>query len=197
MVAPPFNETLRQALAGVDNEDVRIFYAYFEDLKRQARRHLGRKAATHPGESAVVQSALLSLLCDLALQGIPLADVDEYGYPMLWPLMLQYLERHCDKWNKYYLAKKRQGVEIPLASGSTATGEGGLDLADYREGVEEEQGYVSACAELYAQLSEEERVVLEGRLQDKSLEEIAAQIGRAASTVSNRLKRIRTLLEQE
>jgi hypothetical protein len=120
---PTFDESLRQALARQDNEDVRIFYDYFEDLKWQARRHLNRKAAAMPGASAVAQSALLSLFCDLALQQVLLSDVDEYGYPMLWPLMLKYLERHCDKWNKYYLAKKRKGAKVSL--GGSIADEGG------------------------------------------------------------------------
>ena len=41
---PTFDDVLRQALAGLDNEDVCIFYDYFEDLKRAARRHLGAQA---------------------------------------------------------------------------------------------------------------------------------------------------------
>jgi RNA polymerase sigma factor (sigma-70 family) len=190
---PPFDEALRQALAGLDNEDVRIFYDYFEDLKRQARRHLGRRAATVPGSSAVAQSALLSLFCDLAVQQVPLADVDEHGYPMLWPLVLRYVERHCDKWNKYYLAKKRKGAEVSLGAGG-ADGDR-LDPADHREAAEDEAKFVAACEALSDRLSEEERAVLEGRLRDETLEQIAARIGRSESTVSNRLSRIRAVLE--
>jgi RNA polymerase sigma factor (sigma-70 family) len=190
---PPFDEALRRALAGLDSEDVRIFYDYFEDLKRQARRHLGRMAAAMPGSSAVAQSALLSLFCDLALQQIPLSDVDEHGYPMLWPLVLKYVERHCDKWNKYYLAKKRKGAEVSLGAGG-ADG-GGLDPADHREAAEDEAKFVAACEALSDRLSAEERTVLEGRLRDETLEQIADRIGRSESTVSNRLSRIRAVLE--
>jgi DNA-directed RNA polymerase specialized sigma24 family protein len=191
--APSFEETLRQALAGLDNEDVRIFYDYFEDLKRKVRRHLGRKATVMPGASAVAQSALLSLFCDLALQQIPLSDVDEHGYPMLWPLVLKYLERHCDKWNKYHGTKKRKGVEVSL----TAAGAGapGIDPADHRAPAEDEQAFVSACEALDAKLSAEERAVLEGRLKGETLEAIASKVGRSEATVSNRLSRIRTVLE--
>src|SRR5437660_9055534 len=85
--APSFDDTLRGALAGLDHDDVRIFYDYFEELKVQVRRHLGRsKAAAMPGTSAIAHSALLSMFCDLAIQQVPLSDVDEYGCPMLWPL---------------------------------------------------------------------------------------------------------------
>src|SRR5262249_56427658 len=128
---PTFDDVLRQALAGLDNEDVRIFYDYFEDLKRRVRGHLSRPAAVVPGDSAVAQSALLSMFCDLAIQQIPLGDVDEYGCPMLWPLLLKYLERHCDKWNKYYLALKRnapvQSLEVGRAEGAP-----GIDPPDHR-----------------------------------------------------------------
>jgi ECF sigma factor len=190
--APTFDETLQQALAGGDNEGVRIFYAYFEDLKRLARRHLGRKARSMPGESAVAQSALLSLFCDLALTTIPFTDVDEHGKPMLWPCLLKYVERHCDKWNKYYLAKKRSGVEVSLAGSAE---EGGFDPADHRAPADDETRFAEALEALAIRLSDEELAILEGRLKDESLEQLAARIGRAESTVSNRLNRIRALLE--
>ncbi|MCI0407976.1 MAG: hypothetical protein L0191_05320, partial [Acidobacteria bacterium] len=80
---PAFDDVLRQALSGIDNDDVRVFYTYFEELKEHVRRHLRGKARFMPGSSAVAQSALLSMFCDLALQQIPLSDVDEHGYPML------------------------------------------------------------------------------------------------------------------
>ena len=50
--APPFDDVLRQALAGLDGDDVRLFYGYFEELKRHARRHLRSKAQLAPGSSA-------------------------------------------------------------------------------------------------------------------------------------------------
>jgi hypothetical protein len=87
--APPFDQTLRQALTGLDTDDVRLFYQYFEELKAEVRKYLGGKARVMPGESAIAHSALLSLFCDLALQQIPLSDTDEYGYPMLCDLALQ------------------------------------------------------------------------------------------------------------
>jgi len=190
---PTFEETLRQALKGLDNQDVRIIYAYFEDLKQQARRCLGHKARTMPGDSALVQSALLSLFCDLALQQIPLSDVDEHGYPMLWPLLLRYVERHCDKWNKYYLAKKRLGVEVSL--GATGSDEAdGFEPADPHDPTDE-RAFEAACLALSTRLSEEEQAVLQGRLRDETLEQIATRVGRSESTVSNRLNRIRTVLE--
>lgn len=182
---PAFEATLRSVLAGVNDDDVRIFYAYVEELKREVRKLLRHKPAVAPGESAVAHSALLSLVCDLAVQQIPLSDVDEYGYPMLWPLLLSYVERHCNKWNAYYRAKKRQGTEISMAT----------DPLDYRASPDQEMGFDSACEALYAKLSAEERTVLEGRLADESLEQIATRLGRSASTVSNRLNRIRAVLE--
>jgi hypothetical protein len=190
---PTFDEALRQALAGLDNEGVRVFYDYFEDLKRAARRHLGAQARAMPGESAVAQSALLSLFCDVAVQQVPLADVDEHGCPMLWPLLLKYLERHCDKWNKYFLAKKRKGAVASLGAGAA---EGpGLDPPDRRAPADDETKFLAAFEELSARLTAEERAVLEGRLRDETLEQIAARIGRSEATVSNRLGRIRAVLE--
>jgi hypothetical protein len=120
---PALEDVLRNALSGLDDDDVRIFYRYFEELKRLARSLLRRKARAFPGESAVAQSALLSLLADASFHQIPLTDVDEEGYPALWPLLLKYIERHCNKWNKYYRAKKRQGKEVPLAAHGGSRGD--------------------------------------------------------------------------
>src|SRR5262249_55510248 len=107
-------------------------------------------------------------------------------------------ERHCDKWNKYYRAKKRQGTEVPLGpGGARAAGRLGIDPADYREPADAEDRFVACCERLCSLLSEEEQKVLLLRLQDKTLEEIALKIGRSESTVSNRLSRIRTLLQEE
>jgi hypothetical protein len=131
--------------------------------------------------------ALLSLFGDLALQQIPLAEVDDSGYPMLWPLLLEYVERHCNKWKAYYRAKRRQGTEVELAA----------EPADHRACAGEESAFVAACEALYARLSPEERAVLEGRLQDQTLEQIARRIGRSETTVSTRLARIRALLEAD
>jgi hypothetical protein len=133
----------------------------------------------------VAHSALFSLFCDLALQDVPLADVDEYGCPMLWPLLLKYAERHCDKWNKYYQAKKRKGTAVPLAR----------DPTDHRAPAADEKDFADAWQGLCGRLSAEERRVLEGRLRNETLAEIAAAIGRSQSTVSNILCRIRDLLK--
>ena len=122
---PAFDDVLRQALAGLNNDDVRIFYQYFEELRCYARACLSKKAKVMPGSSAVAQSALLSMFADLAVQQIPLSDVDDDGRPALWPLLLRYIERHCDKWNKCYLAKKRRAGEVSLHA--AAEGAGGLD----------------------------------------------------------------------
>jgi hypothetical protein len=184
---PPFDEALRQALAGLGSEDVRIFFEYFEELKGQVRKHLGGKARTMPGSSAVAQSALLSLFADLALQKIPLSETDEYGYPMLWPLLLEYVERHCNKWKAYYRAKKRRRTETSLA----------VEPEDHRAAPGEESEFVASCEALYTLLSAEEQAVLEARLRDETLEQIAARIGRSESTVSNRLARIRAVLESQ
>lgn len=190
-----FDTVLQQALSGVQNDDVRLFYDYFDELKRHARRHLRGKAQLGQGDSAIVQSALFSLICDAAAQQVPLIDVDEFGYPMLWPLLLKYIERHCNKWNKFYRAKKRQGSVLALdpaaASDDTLAG---FDPADYRAEPEEEQRFAAALEAFQARLTEQQRRIVELRLQDKTLAEIAAAMQVSEATVSNRLKQIREQL---
>jgi hypothetical protein len=190
---PPFDDVLQQALRGLDNEDVRLFYEYFGELRELAARSLRGKARVMPGASAAAASALMSLLCDLAVLQIPLDDVDDQGRPALWPLLLKYVERHCDKWNKWHQAKMRQGVEVSLHG----AGDGGLtiDPGDYRAPADDEERFAAALEALCSRLSEEERRVLEGRLAGKTLAEIALLIERSENTVSYRLARIREVIQ--
>jgi DNA-directed RNA polymerase specialized sigma24 family protein len=106
---------------------------------------------------------------------------------MLWPLLLKYAERHRNQWKAYSRAKRRQGTEVELTA----------EPADHRASAGEESAFVAACEVPYARLSSEEQAVLEGRLQDQPLEQIARRISRSEATVSNRLPRIRALLEGE
>ncbi len=190
---PSIDAVLRQAFERVDDEDVRLFYAYFEELKRHVRRYLTGKARLCPGESHVAQSALFSLFSDLAMQDIPLQDVDEYGYPMLWPLLLKYVERHCEKWKKYYRAKKRAGVVVSL--GAQEAGRPGIDPPDHRAAAAGEDEVGAALEELYAKLTPRQRRVADLSAQGKTLVEIAAEIGCSESLVSLEKKAIRRLLE--
>jgi hypothetical protein len=190
---PPFDEVLQQALHDLDNEDVRLFYDYFEDLKGRAGRALSGKARLMPGASAVAASALLSLLCDLAVLKIPLSDVDDQGRPALWPLLLRYVDRHCDKWNKWHQAKMREGAKVSLHGADAGRT---IDPEDYRAAADDEGQFAAALERLCAQLSEEERRVLEARLAGKSLAEIALLIERSENTVSNRLAHIREVLRE-
>jgi hypothetical protein len=183
--AASFDCVLKQALQGLDNEDVSISYDYFEDLKHQVRKRLDTKAGTVPGDSAIAQSALFSLFCDLALRDVPLSDVDDYGVPMLWPLLVKYAERHCNKWNKYYRAHKRTAAVVSLED----------DPADHRASAAAGGDFVLAWETFYARLSLQDRQIVELRLQDKGLDQIAEAIERSQSTVSSRLQQIRQVLE--
>jgi RNA polymerase sigma factor (sigma-70 family) len=191
--APPLDDLLRNVFAKVDSDDVRLFYDYFEELKGHVRKCLSGKARLVPGESHIAHSALFSLFCDAALHQVPLQDVDEHGYPMLWPLLLKYLERHCEKWKKYYRAKKRAGTEIPLAASDPDRC--GIDPPDHRGPADDERAVGDALAALYEKLTPRQRRVADLSAQGCTLEEIADEIGCSESLVSLEKKAIRKLLE--
>ena len=182
---PSIDDMLKGAFARLDNEDMHLFYQYFDELKRHVRRYLSGKARMYPGESHIAQSALFSMFCDLAVQQIPLEDVDESGYPMVWPLLLKYLERHCDKWKKYYRASKRSGTEVPLSV---------TDPPDHRA-TNDEESVGEALATLYKKLTPRQQRVADLSAQGKTLEETAAELGCSESLVSLEKKAIRKLLE--
>jgi hypothetical protein len=191
---PALDHVLRNALSGLDNEDVRLFYSYFEELKGLARSLLRRKARAFPGESAVAHSALLSLLADVTFHQIPLTDVDEEGYPALWPLLLKYIERHCNKWNKYYRAKKRQGKEVAL--GTHGESQPAVDPADAGPSPAEEAEFAEAWEVLEQRLAPRQYQVATLAAQGRTLEEIARALGCSETTVSNDKKAIRSVLEK-
>jgi DNA-binding CsgD family transcriptional regulator len=185
---PPLDTILQRAFARVDDDDVRLFYAYFEELKKHARSALGHRARVFPGESHVAQSALFSMFADAASVGVPFGDVDEHGYPMLWPLLLRYIERHCEKWKKYYRAKKRSGTAVPLH------GDAGLaiDPADHRT---DDAGLEEALAELHRRLTPRQQQIAALSAEGRTLEEIAREVGCSESLVSLEKKKIRAALE--
>jgi hypothetical protein len=191
--APLLDDMLRGVFARTDDDDVRLFYAYFDELKDHVRRYLHGKARQFPGTSHVAQSALFSLFCDVMLHKVPLQDVDEHGYPMLWPLLLKYIERHCEKWKKYYRAKKRCGAEVSLAP-ADADGPG-LDPADHRAPAGDEEVVGAALAELYQRLTPRQRQIADLSAQGRTLAETAAALGCSQSLVSLEKKAIRALLE--
>jgi RNA polymerase sigma factor (sigma-70 family) len=190
---PALEDMLRGALRAIDDEDVRLFLGYFDDLKRQARTLLRGKARTFPGDSAVAQSALLSLLADVSVQHIPLADVDEEGRPAFWPLLLRYIERHCNKWNKYYRAKKRRGAELSLSTGTESMP--ALEPAAAQPTPDEEMALAEAWEALERKLTPRQQHVAALAAQGKTLEEIAEMVGCSEATVSNDKRAIRNLLE--
>ena len=193
--APSLDDMLRRVLGQVNDDDVRLFYEFFDELKAHVRRYLGYRARKFPGSSAVAQSALFSLFCDLALQQVCLSDVDEHGYPALWPLLLKYLERHCHKWNKYYRARKRKAREVSLAAGGP--GRPAIDPPDHRAPAGDEGEVGAALEALYAKLTPRQRRVAERTAGGHTLAEVAAELGCSQSLVSLEKKTIRRLLETD
>lgn len=192
MESPPLDSVIDLALHRVDNEDVRIFYDYFETLKAKVRPRLIQKVKVGVGESAVLQSALVSMFQDVGHARLPLGDRDADGQPMFWPLLLGYLERHCDKWNKYYQTKKRGGVELHYAGTDSR---GGLDPADPHGELIDEAKVISACEKLEELLNDEERKVFDMWVEEKTLDETAQALGCSEAKVSYLRKKIRGHLE--
>jgi DNA-binding CsgD family transcriptional regulator len=191
--APTIDDVLRRAFERVDDDDVRLFYQYFDELKDRVRRHLRHKARSMPGESAVAQSALFSMICDVTLAQIPLSDVDQDGHPALWRLLLKYIERHCNKWNKYYRAMKHKVIEVPLAAGDSDGP--GIDPPDRRGPAGDEEAVGAALEALHTMLTPRQRRVADLTAANRTLEEIAGELGCSESLVSMEKKAIRKLLE--
>lgn len=184
---PSLDVVLEQALSGVNNDDVEVFYQYFDQLRNRVRSKLIVKARTAVGESAILHSALLSMFVDVKTLRIPLTELDSDGRPMLWPLLLKYIERHCNKWNSYYRATKVK-QEFPIGPGTDSVA--GYDPAAREAGIDEEE-VLDICERLNANLAEDERAAFEDWVQGKTIEESAKRIGCSESKISYLRKRVR------
>jgi DNA-directed RNA polymerase specialized sigma24 family protein len=134
------------------------------------------------------------MLADVPVHQIPLMDVDEEGYPALWPLLLKYIERHCNKWNKYYRAKKRQGKEVAL--GTHGESQPAVDPAAAGPSPAEEAEFAEAWEVLEQRLAPRQYQVATLAAQGRTLEQIARELGCSETTVSNDKKAIRSVLEK-
>ncbi len=190
---PSIDDMLRRAFDRVDDDDVALFYAYLSELKQHVRRHLNRNVRSFPGESGIAQSALFSFFRDAAEQNVPLQDVDEDGYPMLWPLLLKYLERHCEKWKKYFRAKKRSGIVV--SADSAGIDGATFDMVDHRTPAPDEESIESALVALSARMTERQRQIANLTAAGRTLEQIATEVGCSESLVSLEKKSIRRLIE--
>lgn len=184
---PTLDDVLDQALSGIENEDVEVFYQYFDQLRSRVRSKLIVKARTAVGESAILHSALLSMFADVRALRIPLTDVDGDGRPMLWPLLLKYIERHCNKWNSYYRAAKVK-QEFPIGPSSDSSF--GYDPAARDAGLDEEE-ILGLCEQLNSKMTKDEQAVFEDWIQGKTIEESAKRIDCSESKISYLRKRVR------
>ena len=190
MTTPTFDQVLDSAIHGERSDDVQAFYEYFEALKSKVKAKATARVKSALGESAIVQSAIFSMFEDVRELGIPMDDRDELGRPMLWPLLLRYLERHCDKWNKYYNRRKEQSL-------GTIGGDRDFDPADSGADAFDEGQIERVCETLTGKLTAEEREIFQLWVAGQSLEQTSQALSCSEAKVSYLRKRIRDLLLKE
>jgi len=112
---------------------------------------------------------------------------------MLWPLLLRYIERHCDKWNKRYQTKKWGACEVRSEVERVRTPAGVPGSPPTRMG----RGTARTDLQrLLDSLSPEEVVVFECWKDQQSLAATALKLGCCEAKVSYLRKAIRERLEE-
>lgn len=175
---------------GSDAAAEEIFRRYLNRLIALARTRMTRGVARRADPEDAVQSALRSFFVGARADKFELQRSGD-----LWRLLASITSHKVARLTSHHRAQKRsvrRDVEFP-ASASV-----GLDeaLADPQPRPDEAALAAEELAELARALSPELRQVLELRLQDTSVEAIAAQLGCSTRTIRRRLDELRALIER-
>jgi DNA-directed RNA polymerase specialized sigma24 family protein len=162
-----------------------LWQRYFQPLVRVARRRIHPARCREAGPEDVALEAFLEF-CD-RLAG---PDTDR-RFPrlqtraQLWKLLVCFTVRTAFDFNQ------KQGRRAGVVRGESALGEEGLALFPDREPAPE---FAAAVGELLDQLRDDKlRTVAQGRMEGRSVPEIARDLDCSASTVERKLRAIRAI----
>ncbi|MCI0359885.1 MAG: sigma-70 family RNA polymerase sigma factor [Planctomycetaceae bacterium] len=169
--------------------------AAFEHFTRRliglARIHLRGRLEHKIDPEDVVQSAYKSCLLRCGEGAI-----EAEGWEGLWGLLTQITIRKCADRARYYQAECRdlgRETESPELDSNPAW----LEIAGREPTPEEAAVLAETVADLLAQLSGRERMIVELSLQGYSTQEICAQTGRAERSVRRVRERVRIRLAHQ
>ncbi len=179
-------DRLITGLRGGDEHVVAEFCRdYGGRLQRLADRYIQPGLRRRMGPESVVQSACCSFLRRAREGQYQLADCED-----LWRLLCAITVRKVREHARFHLRQKR-GVDREIAGLDTsALGEAPGPLPDEAVAIAEE------FERLLASLDEEDRRIVELKLQELSNLEVADALGCSERTVRRLLNRLRSRLEQ-
>jgi RNA polymerase sigma-70 factor, ECF subfamily len=181
-------------LTGLQDRDDAAAKEFFERYTRQlialALRHIDPRLRHRVDPEDVVQSAYKSFFLRYGA-----GNVELINWNSLWGLLTRITMRKCSERAAYHRAKRRDAArEAPVPPGE--------ESSSWREPPAREPTPIEAAVlgetveQLFAELDEEERPILEMSLQGFTTREISERIGRAERTVRLLREGVRHRLER-
>jgi RNA polymerase sigma factor (sigma-70 family) len=164
---------------------------YGELLHSLAQKHLPRALQRRVGPEDVVQSVCRTFLMRAQRGEFQLTDGDD-----LWGLLCAITLTKVREQTRYHL-RQRRGLdrEQPLTPGQSSSDSGPQPVAPGTSPAEA-AAFADQFQQLIAGLDEEERQVVDLKLQNCTHEEIATRLGCSERTVRRLLKRVQAQLER-
>jgi RNA polymerase sigma-70 factor (ECF subfamily) len=186
------DDWLIRGLSQGDPEAARVFcQQYGPMLKRLADKHLAAGLRRRVGPESICQSACRSFLRRAQAGEYELADSEG-----LWRLLCAITLAKVREQARFHRRQKRSiDRELPLDNGDDRE-RGGLDPADHRQSPAEAVEFQEQFELLLTDFGEEERQLLDLKLQQCTNEEAAVQMGCSERTVRRLLERVKTRLER-
>ena len=181
-------------LRGGNRSVVREFcQCYGKSLERLAEKHLTGGVRRRIGPEDVVQSACRTFLRRAQIGEFELADAEG-----LWGLLCAITLTKVREQTRFHLRQKR-GIdrEVHQADLSSSDGPRLFDRADSEPTPAEAAEFADTFTKLVSGLDEEERQLVDLKLQQFTNDEIAVQMGCSERTVRRILKRVQSALARQ
>jgi RNA polymerase sigma-70 factor (ECF subfamily) len=185
-----FAELMARLRAGEDAAAAEVFRRYAARLHGLARRHLDTVLRQKVDAEDVVQSAYKSFFFRYGDGRLQVCDWDN-----LWGLLTLLTLRKCADRAEYFRAERRA---VSREAGPPADeAAGGACEAINREPAPDEAALLAEVVEqLFRDLDEDERPIVELSLQGYTAQEISERLGRAERSVRRLRERVRKRLER-
>jgi RNA polymerase sigma factor (sigma-70 family) len=182
-------QTLIQGLRDGDPQQVQEFCArYGELLHRLAEKHLGEGLRRRVGPEDVVQSACRTFLRRARGGEFHLADS-----AALWRLLCAITLTKIREQARFHLRRKR-GLDQEVQPVSGDASRVGFDPVDPNPSPAEAAEFADQFQQLLAGMDDEERQVVDLKLQEHTNDEVAQRLGCSERTVRRILKRVQARL---
>jgi RNA polymerase sigma-70 factor, ECF subfamily len=191
---PPEDDHWQRLIQGLRTGDSRIAQEFWDQygalLLQVAERHLGGKLRRRVGPEDVVQSACRTFLRRARLGEFQLPDS-----AALWHLLCAITLNKVRQQTTFHLRQKR-GLDRELPLDPEPGEDRGIDPQAPGPTPAEAAEFADQFQQLLGELDEEERQMVDLKLQECTHEEVAEQLGCSERTVRRVMKRLQARLVQ-